>query len=81
MTFYDFQHKIVISKHTCCVTKIKGKTANMFRNLVIFLYCVQDILIIFPYYSVTNEGSFSLQAVPNFDSTFFIMIIEIPVWP
>lgn len=53
----------------------------MFRNLVIFLYCVQDILIIFPYYSVTNEGSFSLQAVPNFDSTFFIMIIEIPVWP
>lgn len=38
----------------------------MFRNLVIFLYCVQDFLIISPYYSVTNEGAFSLQAVSNF---------------
>lgn len=64
--YSDFQQKIVISKHTHCAMKIKVKTPNMFRNLAIFLYCVQAFLIISPYYSVTNEGAFSLQAVSNF---------------
>lgn len=46
--------------------KIKVKTPNMFRNLAIFLYCLQAFLIVSPCYSVTNEGAFSLQAVSNF---------------
>lgn len=77
MPFYDFQQKIVIAKHTRCVTKIKGKTPNMFRNLIILHYFVQDIFIIFLYYSVINQGASSVQAVPNFNSTVFIMIIDI----
>lgn len=55
----------------------------MLRNLVVFLSCVQDVLILFLCYSAANKGAFSLQAVPDFDLTTFTMIrrIYILVWP